>query len=146
MKVVLLADVKGHGKKGELCNVSDGFAKNFLFPKKLAVEADASALNELKNRKSAQEHHEAENRKAAGELAAKINGKTLTLHAKAGASGKLFGSVTSKEIVEELKKAFGVEIDRKKMNVADIKSYGDYTAEVKLYQGITAKFTVSVTE
>ena len=146
MKVVLLADVKGHGKKGELCNVSDGFAKNFLFPKKLAIEADASALNELKNRKSSQEHHEAENRKAASALAEKLNGKILTLHAKAGASGKLFGSVTSKEIAEELKKTFGVEIDRKKMNVADIKSYGDYTAEVKLYQGISAKFTVSVTE
>lgn len=146
MKVVLLADVKGHGKKGELCNVSDGFAKNFLFPKKLAVEADATALNELKNRQSSKEHHEAENRKAANELAAKLNGKTLTLHAKAGASGKLFGSITSKEIAQELKKAFDVEIDRKKMNIADIKSYGDYTAEVKLYQGISAKFTVSVTE
>lgn len=146
MKVVLLADVKGHGKKGELVNVSDGYAKNFLLPKKLAVVADASAMNDLKNRQEAKEHHEAENKKSAEETAAKINGKTLVLHAKAGASGKLFGSITSKEIAEHMEKEFGTKIDRKKMNIADIKAYGDYSAEVKLHKDVTAKFTVTVCE
>ena len=97
MKVVLLQDVKGHGKKGELCNVSDGYARNFLFPKKLAVEADNAALNELKNREEAKEHHLKEEIAAANALAEKLNGKTVTITAKAGSGGRLFGSVTSKE-------------------------------------------------
>lgn len=146
MKVILLADVKGHGKKGELCNVSDGYARNFLFPKKLAIEADNAALNELKNREEAAAHHKQEEIKAAKELAAKLEGKTVTIKAKAGNNGKLFGSVTSKEIAAEIKKNIGVEIDRKKMSVADIKNFGEYTAEIKLYVGITAKITVKVTE
>ncbi len=146
MKVILLADVKGHGKKGELCNVSDGYARNFLFPKKLAIEADNAALNELKNREEAAAHHKQEEIKAAKELAAKLEGKTVTIKAKAGNNGKLFGSVTSKEIAAEIKKSIGVEIDRKKMSVADIKNFGEYTAEIKLYVGITAKITVKVTE
>ena len=146
MKVVLLADVKGHGKKGELCNVSDGYARNFLFPKKLAIEADSSALNELKNREEAAAHHKQEEINAAKELAAKLEGKTVTIKAKAGNNGKLFGSVTSKEIAAEIKKSIGVEIDRKKMSVADIKNFGEYTAEIKLYVGISAKITVKVTE
>ena len=146
MKVILLADVKGHGKKGELCNVSDGYARNFLFPKKLAIEADNAALNELKNREEAAVHHKQEEINAAKELAAKLEGKTVTIKAKAGNNGKLFGSVTSKEIAAEIKKSIGVEIDRKKMSVADIKNFGEYTAEIKLYVGITAKITVKVTE
>ncbi len=146
MKVVLLADVKGHGKKGELCNVSDGYARNFLFPKKLAVEADSTALNELKNREQAAAHHKQEEINAAKATADALNGKTVTLHAKAGSNGKLFGSVTSKEIAAEIKKVLGIEIDKKKMSVADIKNFGEYTAEIKLYQGISAKITVKVTE
>lgn len=146
MKVVLLQDVKGHGKKGELCNVSDGYARNFLFPKKLAVEADNAAMNELKNREQAAAHHKQEEINTAKELASKLQGKTVTVTAKAGSNGKLFGSVTSKEIAAEIKKSLGVEIDRKKMNVADIKNFGEYTAEIKLYTGITAKITVKVTE
>ncbi len=146
MKVILLQDVKGHGKKGELCNVSDGYARNFLFPKKLAVEADNTALNELKNREQAAAHHKQEEIKAAKDTAAKLNGKTVTIKAKAGSNGKLFGSVTSKEIASEIAKNIGIEIDRKKMNVADIKNFGEYTAEIKLYTGITAKITVKVTE
>ena len=98
MKVVLLADVKGQGKKGELCNVSDGYARNFLFPKKLAVEADNTALNELKNREEAQAHHKQEEINAAKATAEALDGKTVTVKAKAGSNGKLFGSVTSKEI------------------------------------------------
>ena len=146
MKVVLLQDVKGHGKKGELCSVSDGYARNFLFPKKLAVEADNAALNELKNREEAKAHHKKEEIAAANETAAKLNGQTVVITAKAGSGGRLFGAVTSKEIAAEIKNKLGIEIDRKKMNVADIKSFGEYTAEVKLYQGITAKLTVKVTE
>ena len=146
MKVILLADVKGQGKKGELCNVSDGYARNFLFPKNLAIEANSAAMSELKSREDAKNHHKQEEINAANELAAKLNGKEVKLTAKAGASGKLFGAVTSKEIVAQIKKDFGIEIDKKKMSVADIKSFGTYSAEIKLYTGITAKITVSVTE
>ena len=146
MKVVLLADVKGHGKKGELVNVSDGYARNFLFPKKLAIEADNAALNELKNREEAAAHHKKEEIAAAKATAEKLEGKSVKIIAKAGASGRLFGSVTSKEIAAEIAKSLGVEIDRKKMSVADIKNFGEYTAEIKLYQGISAKITVVVSE
>lgn len=146
MKVVLLADVKGQGKKGELVNVSDGYARNFLFPKKLAIEADNTALNELKNREESKAHHKKEEIAAAQATADKLNGKSVKIVAKAGASGRLFGSVTSKEIAAEIAKSLGVEIDRKKMNVADIKNFGEYTAQIKLYQGITAEITVVVTE
>ena len=146
MKVVLLYDVKGHGKKGELCNVSDGYARNFLFPKKLAVEADNAALNELKNREQAAAHHKQEEINAANATAKALNGKEVVIKAKAGSNGKLFGSVTSKEIAAEIKNKLGIEIDKKKMSVADIKNFGEYTAEIKLYQGISAKITVKVTE
>ena len=146
MKVVLLQDVKGHGKKGELCNVSDGYARNFLFPKKLAVEADNAALNELKNREEAAAHHKKEEIAAAQNTANALNGKEVVIKAKAGSNGKLFGSVTSKEIAAEIKNKLGIEIDKKKMSVADIKNFGEYTADIKLYQGIVAKITVKVTE
>lgn len=146
MKVVLLADVKGHGKKGELCNVSDGYARNFLFPKKLAIEADNAALNELKNREQAAAHHKQEEINAAKATADALNGKEVVIKAKAGSNGKLFGSVTSKEIAAEIKNTLGIEIDKKKMTVADIKNFGEYTAEIKLYQGIVAKINVKVTE
>ena len=146
MKVILLADVKGHGKKGELCNVSDGYARNFLFPKKLAVEANATAMNELKNREESKAHHLAEEKKAAEQTAKLLDGKSVTISAKAGKEGKLFGSVTAKEIAAEIKKAYGTDIDRRKMNVADIKQFGEYTAEIKLYSGVTAKITVIVKE
>ena len=96
MKVILLADVKGHGKKGELCNVSDGYARNFLFPKKLAIEADNAAMNELKNREEAAAHHKKEEINAAKETAALLEGKTVTIKAKAGQNGRLFGSVHAK--------------------------------------------------
>jgi large subunit ribosomal protein L9 len=146
MKVILLQYVKGHGKKGELCNVSDGYARNFLFPKKLAAVADNTAMNDLKNREAAAAHHKQEEIDRANATAKALNGKTVTISAKAGSNGKLFGSVTSKEIAAEIKKSLGIEIDRKKMNVADIKNFGEYTAEIKLYTGIIAKLTVKVTE
>jgi len=146
MKVVLLEDVKGHGKKGELCNVSDGYARNFLFPKKLAVEADNQAMNELKNREEAKAHHKQEEINFAKETAKKLEGKTVTIVAKAGSAGRLFGSVTSKEIALEIKNSLGIEIDKKKMTAPDIKNFGEYTVEIKLYQGIVAKVNVKVTE
>ncbi len=144
MKVILLADVKGQGKKGELCNVSDGYARNFLFPKKLAVEADNTALNELKNREESKAHHKQEEINSAKATAASLDGRSVTVKAKAGSNGKLFGSVTSKEIAAEIENSLGIKIDRKKMQVADIKNFGEYTAEIKLYQGITAKINVIV--
>ena len=146
MKVVLLADVKGQGKKGQLCNVSDGYARNFLFPKKLAVEADNTALNELKNREESAAHHKQEEINAANATKKLLDGKTVEIKAKAGSGGRLFGSVTSKEIATEIENSLGVQIDRKKMSVADIKNFGEYTAEIKLYQGIIAKVNVKVSE
>lgn len=146
MKVILLADVKGQGKKGELCNVSDGYARNFLFPKKLAIEADVTAMNELRNKESSVAHHKAEEKAAAQAVCDKINGKTVVIKAKAGASGKLFGAVTSKEVTAEINKAFSVTVDKKKVSMNDIKSFGSFSAEVKLYSGITATVTVSVAE
>lgn len=146
MKVILLQDVKGKGKKGELCNVSDGYARNFLFPKNLAIEADSAAMGELKSREAAAAHHKQEEIDAAKATAAKLEGKSVTIKAKAGTGGRLFGSVTSKEIAEQIKNELGIVIDRKKMTVADIKNFGEYTAEIKLYVGITAKITVKVTE
>lgn len=146
MKVILLEDVKGKGKKGELCNVSDGYARNFLFPKNLAVVADNAAMSELRGKKESAEHHKQEEIAAAKGLAARLNGKTVTISAKAGANGKLFGSVTSKEIVAEIEKSLGITVDKKKMTVADIKNFGEYTAEIKLLPGIVATINVKVTE
>lgn len=144
MKVILLADVKGQGKKGELCNVSDGYARNFLFPKNLAIAADSAALSELKSREESAAHHKKEELDAAKALAAKVNGKRFVLTAKAGASGKLFGAITSKEIAEKMKSELGTDIDKKKIAVSDIKAYGEYEAELKVYAGVSAKFTVEV--
>ena len=146
MKVILCQDVKGQGKKGELVNVSDGYARNFLFPKGLAIEANATAMNELKNRESSAAHKVAEEKKAAQALKEAIDGKTVTIHAKAGSSGKLFGAVTSKEVAEEIKKNYKVEIDKRKIGMTDLKTYGSVTAEIKIYPSITATITVSVTE
>lgn len=146
MKVILLADVKSKGKKGELVNVSDGYARNFLFPKNLAIQADNAAMAEMESRKAAAEHHLQEEIDAAKSLAKTLDGKSVTLKAKAGSSGRLFGSITSKEIADEINRAFSVSVDKKKLSVADIKNFGVYTAEVKLHKGITAKVTVNVTE
>lgn len=147
MKVILTQDVKGSGKKGELINVADGYAKNFLLKKGMAVEATPQAMNELKNREASNKFHIEEEKKAANAVKAKLDGKTLNLTAKAGAGGKLFGSVTSKEVAEELAKQFGCEVDKKKISLgSDIKAFGTYSADVKLYTGISAKISISVTE
>lgn len=146
MKVVLTADVKGKGKAGELINVSDGYARNFLFPKNLAIEANNSAMSELKSREEAKAHHIAVEKQEASDAAAKLNGKDIVIHAKAGASGKLFGAITSKEVAAEIKKSTGIDIDRKKIVMKDIKSFGEYSIEVKLYTGISAQMNVKVGE
>lgn len=147
MKVILLADVKGSGKKGELVNVSDGYARNFLFPRKLAKEANAQAMNELKNAEQAKQHKIEVEKAAANDAAKKISGKTLKLYAKAGQGGRLFGSVTAKEVAEELKKSYGIDVDKRKVELSgDIKSFGTYECEVKLYAGISAKIFVMVSE
>lgn len=147
MKVVLKADVKGTGKKGELVNVSDGYARNFLFPRALATEANTQAMNELKNKQEAKKHHEEMEKQNAQNIANTINNKTITLKAKAGSNGRLFGSITSKEIAEELNKQFNINVDKRKITLdADIKAFGTYEAEVKLLSGISAKCKVMVTE
>ena len=146
MEVILNQDVKTLGKMGEKVTVAEGYARNFLFPRKLAVEVSAQTITELKNRESSNQHKidtDIANAKAA---AAKLNGKELKIVAKAGANGKLFGSVTSKEVAAEIKKQLGVDIDKRKITMADIKSFGSAQAEVKLYQGISAKVTVVVGE
>ena len=120
MKVVLLADVKGSGKKGELVNVSDGYARNFLFPKKLAKEANAQALNELKNAEESKAFKIKQETEAAQASADKINGKSVSILAKAGQGGKLFGSVTAKEIAEAIKKQYGVDVDKRKIDTATV--------------------------
>lgn len=146
MKVVLKQDVKGLGKKGELVNTSDGYARNFLFPKGLAVEANAQSLTELKNREQSAKYKVETEIAAAKKSAAELEGKTIVLTAKAGANGKLFGSVTSKEIAEKVKSQFGIETDKRKIVVEDIKQFGTYSFEIKLYQGISAKLFVRVGE
>ncbi len=146
MKVILKADVKGLGKKGQLVNASDGYARNFLFPKNLAVEANAQAMSELKNKENAEKFRIATETAAAQKNAERINGKTIKLTAKAGQSGKLFGSITSKEVAEKLKAEYDISVDKRKINMEDIKAFGTFEAEVKLYTGISAKIYVMVGE
>ena len=146
MKVILNQDVKGLGKKGELVNTSDGYARNFLFPRKLASEANSQAMTELQNRENSKKHKIAVETQEAKDAAAKIEGKIIKVTAKAGQGGRLFGSVTSKEIAAEMKNQFGIDIDRRKITVNDIKDFGTYPATVKLYQGVTAEFKVAVSE
>lgn len=147
MKVVLKADVHGTGKKGDICNVADGYARNFLIARGLAVEANAKSLNDIKNAKLAQEHHQQELEASARETVSIINEKSIRMTAKAGQGGKLFGSISSKEIAAQIEKEFGREVDRKKIKLAgDIKSFGTFTAEVKLHPGISAKVYVVVSE
>ncbi len=146
MKVVLIQDVKGLGKKGELVNTSDGYARNFLFPRKLAMEANSQAMSELKNREASEKHRIETEIAAAKASAAKLEGKTVKLVAKAGANGKLFGSVTAKDVAAAVSKEYGLELDKRKVVVEDIKAFGTYPVEVKLYNGISASMFVRVGE
>ena len=146
MKVILKADVKSLGKKGDLVNTSDGYSRNFLFPKGLAIEANAQAMNEFNNKETAKKFHKAEEIKAANELKDRIEGKTFKVAAKAGANGKLFGSVTAKDVSAAIKEEMGENIDKRKISMQDIKAFGTTQIEVKVYQGITAKVFVQVVE
>ncbi len=147
MKVVLLADVKGQGKKDEIVNVSDGYARNFLFPKKLAVPATAESMNVIKGKESAKAHKIAVEKAAAEDTARALAGATVKITVGAGADGRLYGSVTSKEIAEQLLAQHKIEIDRRKIVMPNpIKAYGTYVFDVKLYPEIVGKLTVAVSD
>ena len=147
MKVILLADVKGTGKKGELHEVSDGYARNFLMPKKLAQPATAQAVGEMKAKQDSAVHRAEVERQNAEALAKKLNAMTVKVHAKAGVGGRLFGAVTTKEIADAMTEQLGTAIDKKKVSIdGDIKAYGEYEAVVKLHAGIAAKTKVIVCE
>lgn len=147
MKIILKQDVKTIGKKDEIYEVSDGYARNFLFPRGLAAPADAAAMNQARTKREAKEHHEAEARAAAEALAAKIQGQTVTAKIKGGASGKLYGKVTGKEVAELLTRLVGAEVDKKKVELPSaIKEFGTYDAAVRLYAGVSASFKVKVEE
>jgi large subunit ribosomal protein L9 len=145
MKVILLCDVKGQGKKDQIVNVSDGYARNFLFPKKLAVLADAKTENELRGKEEAKQYKIAEDKKAAVELAAKIKDKEVDIVMGHGQDGRLYGSVTAKDIAEELSRLIGAPVDKRKINMKEaIKAYGKYTVELKVHPEVIASFTVYV--
>ena len=144
MKVVLLQDVKGQGKKGDIVNVSDGYARNFLFPKKLATEATASALNDLKGQNEAFAYKKETEINTAKEMQEKLKGLTVTISAKAGANDRLFGSVTNKDVAEALLNQHHVKIDKRRFEMQDIKNAGTYTVTVKLYPEINGELKVVV--
>ena len=145
MKVILLCDVKGQGKKDQIVEVSDGYARNFLFPQKKAVPADAKATNELKTKEEAKQFKISEDRKAAQALADIIKDKEIEIVMGHGTDGRLYGSVTAKDIAEELKARLGVEVDKRKITIKEnIKAYGKYSVEVKILADISAKFVVYV--
>ena len=146
MDVILKSDVKGLGKKSEKVSVSDGYARNFLFPRGLAAEATAQTLSEMKNKQSSEQFKADEELKAAKQSAEKINNNTVVLKAKGGANGKLFGSVTAKEIAVVVSNQFKVSVDKRKITVDDIKAFGTYTAQVRLHPKVTASFKVQVVE
>ena len=147
MKVVLLQDVKAQGKKDQIVEVSDGYARNFLFPKKLAVPADAKVINDIKSKQSSAKHREEVERENASALAKQLADTTVVLTADAGADGRFYGAVTSKDIAEALKAQTGIEADKRKILLdAPIKAFGTYKIEVKLYADISGKFNVKVTE
>ncbi|HZK20856.1 MAG TPA: 50S ribosomal protein L9 [Oscillospiraceae bacterium] len=146
MQVILNADVKGLGKKGEKVTVSDGYARNYLIPRQLAAELNAQLATELKNKKAAEAHKKEQEFKAAQKYAEEINGKTLKIKAKAGEGGKLFGSVTSKEIATEIKNQFGVDVDKRKISVEDIKAFGTYNVDIKIHTKVTASLYITVGE
>ena len=147
MKVILLQDVKGKGKKGQMLEISDGYARNYLLPRKLAVEATADAVNTKKMNDKAAAEKAAKERAEALEISRKLREMTLTVAAKGGGAGKLFGSVTNQEIAEALKASSGINLDKRKIVIADpIKNVGTYTVQCKLGYEITAPLTVKIVE
>ena len=147
MKVILLADVKGTGKKGEMHDVSDGYARNFLFPKKLAQPATSQSIGEMKARQESNKFHMDQEMAQAKELAEQLDKTDVVIHVKAGSTGRLFGAVTTKEIADAICEKTKIEIDKKKIAIdGDIKVYGDYEATIKLHSGVSAKIKVNVCE
>ena len=147
MKVILLQDVRGQGKAGDVINVSDGYARNFLFPKKLAAVADAAIMNELKGKEEARLHRIEVEKKAAQETAEKLKTVSVKLSVQAGADGKLYGAVTAKDIAEAMQKQHGIEIDRRKLQIDEpIKTFGEHAVDIKLYPEITGKVNLVVIE
>ncbi len=147
MKVIFLQDVKGSGKKGEVKNVADGYARNMLLPKGLAVEANATNMTKLKGQQDSAQHKIDMEKKAANEAADKLRGKKVTIKAKAGSNDRLFGSVTAGNVSDAISEQFGIKVDKKKITLnTDIKAFGSYTAEIKFYTGISEKIDVEVTE
>jgi len=146
MKVILTKDVKGTGKKGDAVNVADGFARNFLFPKGLAIEANASNINELNQQKSSIAHKKQVELETAKDLAQRLKDVTVTIKAKSGANGKLFGSVTSKDIAEELKKQKGITLDKRWIETEAIKSLGEHTVGIWLHPQVSTSIKVIISE
>lgn len=146
MKVILLQDVRGSGKKGDIINASDGYARNFLFPKKLAQEATAANLNAIERQKAATAHRFEEDKKQALELKKKFADMKVTVSVRAGEGGKLFGAVTNQEVADALKATYGLEIDRRKILLPDggIKQTGDAVCEVRLFPEISAALKLQV--
>jgi large subunit ribosomal protein L9 len=145
MKVILLTDVKGTGKKSDIVSVSDGFARNYLFPRKWAMEATPAAMKEVERRHAMEEKLEAERRAEAEHRGAALKGKTVKLAAKCGEKGRLYGSITAQEIADALKEQHGVEVDKRKIDCEPIRQTGEYDATVWLYSGVTAKMKIVVT-
>ena len=147
MKVILLDNIKGVGKKDEIINANDGYARNFLFPKKLAVEANAENLSKLKNKKDSFNHKRNVEKEKAEEIANKMKDIIVTIKVKAGDNGRIFGGVTSKEISENLKNQFSLDVDKKKIALNEtIKTLGTVNVPVKLFEGVTGELKVKVTE
>ena len=145
MKVIFLTDVKGQGKKNQVVEVSDGYAKNFLIPRKLAKPADAQSLNDVKVKAEALEYRIATEKKEAQALAARLKEIVVVINAPGGSDSRLYGSITSKDISDALKSAYGIDIDKRKISLAEpIKAYGTYQADVKLYTEVAGKITVRV--
>lgn len=145
MKVILLDNIKGVGKKDEVINASDGYARNFLFPKKLAVEANSENMSKLNNKKEANNYRKDLEKQAAEETAKKLKGILLKVNVKAGENGKIFGGVTAKEIADTLKTQANIEIDKKKIELKEqIKTLGTFSVNVKLYEGVTGVLKIDV--
>lgn len=145
MKVILKQDIRGVGKKDQIINANDGYARNYLFPKNLAVPADKGNLANLQSKQSSQAHRKELEKQAAMETAKKIENILLKLPVKSGENGKVFGSITSKEIVQNLEKQYGITVDKKKVILQEpIKILGMFTIEIKLFDGVTAKLKVDV--
>lgn len=144
MKVILLKDIKGTGKKDQIIEASDGYARNYLFPKGLAREASATNLNAIENAKAAQKHKEDVARAAAQETAKKLAGKVIAVKARGAEGGRLYGSVTSQEIADALSTQYGVKVEKRRIEVANIRNAGEYNVSVWLYAGITAEMTAKV--